>query len=295
MKKRIKNLCKAIAFPVLLVGFATGCGNGNEVVRIMEERDSLRKVSEMHDKRLSAIDELLNTINSALDSVYIEEGLLFVGDNDNVPLDKDDALRNLERYERVLRNQQERIKQLERSFFLNADYPDLQSLTEHMKMQLAEKDAQIAMLRSELSKKDVDIAKLRKQVESQRLQITQQNEAIAELDRRNERQKQALSTQDEIINSCYVLIGSKKDLERKGVVKKKKIVSDAALDKTKFGKVDIRKFREISFQAKRPRILSNMPTSAYVLTTTGKNDYVLKITDPTAFWSISNYLIIQTD
>ena len=101
--------------------------------------------------------------------------------------------------------------------------------------------------------------------------------------------------QDEIINKCYVLIGSKSDLKRKGVVRKNRLLADAALDKSKFAKVDIRKFREISFTAKRPRILTDVPQSAYTLTTTGNHNFTLRINDATAFWSISNFLVIQTD
>ncbi len=92
-----------------------------------------------------------------------------------------------------------------------------------------------------------------------------------------------------------MLIGSKKDLERKGVLRKKKLVNDAVMDKSKFAKVDVRKWNEISFEAKRPRILTNIPESSYQLTTTGKRQFKLKITDAAAFWSISSFLVIQTD
>lgn len=98
-----------------------------------------------------------------------------------------------------------------------------------------------------------------------------------------------------MLNNGYVLIGSKDDLRRKGILKNGRVISDAALDRSKFFQVDIRKWHEISFRAKKPRILTNMPASSYSLTTSGDGNFTLSITDPSDFWRISNYLIIQTN
>lgn len=303
MKDNIYKLTLLSLTAMVMAAMMTGCGNNDgKVVGIVEERDSLRVAYEAQRQRLEAIDGMLATINGALDSVAIEEGMLFTGRSKETPVSRNDVLRNLERYEQVLRQQQDKIRRLESMLSAGngtsagtAANADLQELVAHMKSQLASKDAQITQLRAELSKKDVNISQLRRQVESQRTQIARQDERIAELDRKSKAQVTALARQDEILNNCYVLIGSKSDLKRKGVVRKNRLLSDAALDKSKFAKVDIRKFREISFTAKRPRILTDIPPSAYKLTTTGDRNYTLHVTNATAFWSISNFLVIQTD
>lgn len=273
-----------------------GCGNnGGDVMKLVEERDSLKAKSEKAEQQLNAVNGMVATLNSALDSISIEEGLIFVSKDPEVQLSRADAIKNLERFEAIVRHQQERIAKLEAS--MKGQQPDanLQGLVEHMKAQIADKDAQIAQLRRQLQDKDVSIAQLRRHVETYRTQIRQQDEQIAELDRRSKSQTEALKRQDEVVNNCYVLLGSKKDLKRKGVIKKNRIVSEALMDKSKFATVDIRKWREISFEAKRPRILTNMPQSSYMLTTSGNNNFTLRITNPTTFWSISNFLVIQTD
>lgn len=285
----------ALFMPLLLLTVCGCNGRGGDVMKLVEERDSLKAKSEKAESQLNAINGMVATLNSALDSITVEEGLIFVSKDPEVQLSRADAMKNLERFEAVVRHQQKRIAELEAN--LKGQKPDenLQGLVEHMKEQIAAKDAQIAQLRQQLQDKDVSIAQLRRHVESQRTQIKQQSDAIAELDRRSKSQTEALKRQDEVINNCYVLIGSKKDLKRKGIVKKNRIVSEALMDKSKFGKVDIRKFLEISFEAKRPRILTNMPQSAYILTTSGDGNFTLRIKNPTEFWSISNFLVIQTD
>ena len=70
--------------------------------------------------------------------------------------------------------------------------------------------------------------------------------------------------------------------------------SGDALDRSKFRQVDIRKFTEITFDAKKPKVLTSAPQSTYTLTTDGKGKFILHITNPAEFWSISNFLVIQT-
>lgn len=282
----------------MCVAITVLCGcrqQGGDIMKLVEERDSLKAKAEHVEQRLSDVTGMVATLNSALDTISVEEGLLFVSRNSDAQMSRTDAIKNLERFETVVRHQQERIAQLEADLNKQGSDGGMQGLVEHMKQQIAGKDAEIANLKKELQNKDVDIAKLRRYVESQRSQIRQQNAAIAELDRRNKRQTEALVRQDAVINNCYVLIGSKKDLKRKGIVKSGKIVSDAMMDRSKFAKIDIRKWREISFEAKRPRILTSMPSASYMLTTNGKRNFTLRVTDPTQFWSISNFLVIQTD
>ncbi len=294
---RSKTFCCVIAW--IMAQILASCNSGDSsgaILKLVAERDSIKELSELQMRKLDVINEMISTINSALDSISAEENMLFVNPlASEIPISRNDALRNLERYERVLQHQQQRIASLDRNFMANGDNPEMQGMIEMMRQQLAAKDNQIAKLREELSKKNVDIARLQRQVAEQRTQIEQQTTEIEKLDQTNKAQEKALVYQDDVINSCYVILGSKKDLERRGIIKKKQMVPESALDKTKFAKVDIRKWREITFEAKRPRILTSMPTGSYSLSTNGNGTYTLRVNNPGNFWSVSNFLVIQTD
>jgi chromosome segregation ATPase len=200
------------------------------------------------------------------------------------------------RFEALLRQQSEKIKQLESQLAENKDENEQSlGLIAHLKEQLEEKNRQILQLKRELENKNVDIIRLRDQVAYQTTTITTQTATISELNQRAKRQGEALARQDAMLNNGYVLIGSKSDLTRKGILKKGKIVTDAALERSKFAKIDIREWREVTFTAKRPRILTNMPMSSYEITTTGNNSFTLTVKNPSDFWRISTYLVIQTD
>ncbi len=284
-----------VAAMLLAIGMAS-CGNSNEkVLEIIAERDSLRKMSETQSAELGNYVQMVEVFNSTLDSIAMQEGLIFVGTGET-PVTKEDVRYNLTRFETILRKQEAKIRDLEARLASDNDSTNQAlQLVSHLKKQIGIKNRQIAELKSELEKKNVTISELQQLTESQRVKIESQTVTINELSNRTRRQGEALARQDAMLNNGYVLIGSKSDLKRKGITKRGKLVANAVLDRTKFYQVDIRKWQEISFTAKRPRILTNMPASSYELTTTGDRNFTLRIINPADFWRISSYLVIQTD
>ena len=270
------------------------CGySSGDIARIVEERDSLRNAAQTQQRRISRMDEVMTAINSSIDSIAISEGRLFVSGVGETPNSKETALKNVENLAKLISEQKDKIAKLEKQINdqdEEAEQPDenISKLIANYKKQLAAKDREIASLKEQLNQKNVDIDRLR-------IQVGSQLATIIALDKQNSLKEEALKRQDAMLNQCYMIIADKKTLERNGIVKKGKIVPQGALDRTKFSKVDIRKFTELEFQAKRPRIITAMPASAYNLTTTGNGYYTLRISDPSEFWRISNYLVIQTN
>ena len=84
---------------------------------------------------------------------------------------------------------------------------------------------------------------------------------------------------------AFLLAGS-------GIFGKKKLdVSN--LNPEQFTKIDIREFQELKIAGKKPKILTQMPESSYRFDTNPDGTATLVVTDPTKFWSISNFLVIQ--
>lgn len=294
----MRNSSTFVLIPILLMGLVvvTSCGHSAvEIATIVSERDSLRQVTENQNHRLETFTEILNVVNANLDSIATQEDQLFVNlntDIENQPLTKDQLLNKVNSLDDLIQRQKKKIANLEDSIKThksryNGDDNMIEIITT-LKRQLAQKDVQIANLREVLAQKDFDIQALQETT-------TRQLNTINQLTLRNEQQQDALKRQDAALNLGYVAIGTKKELQSKGIIRKERIVAQNALDRSKFSKVDIRRFTEMSFSAKRPKILTSMPESAYELITDGNKNFTLRITNPTAFWSISNYLVIQTD
>lgn len=294
MKRRLKASAPFMVLThVILACMVTSCGySGGEIAAIVSERDSLQRLTQAQQRSLNSLDTLVSVINNGIDSVSMEEGMIFVSNEENGTPMKEDIIRKVDRLKDRLRAQRQRIERLEADLRKQAEEDQenvsLKVLLASVRERLVQKDKEINDLRAQLEAKDVDIANLQ-------TRIGLQTQTIAELNRRNTMQTEALTRQDAMLNQCYMVVGDKKLLEQKGIIRKGKLVTRSAFDRSKFTKVDIRKFSEISFPAKKPKILTTMPQDSYTLTTDGKNNFTLIVTDPTSFWSASNYLVIQTN
>ena len=110
-------------------------------------------------------------------------------------------------------------------------------------------------------------------------------------------QTDILNDQNEQLNIGYLFIGSRKELQNAGILSKNifngsKIMT-SNLNFSKFAQIDIREFSEIVCQSKHPKVLSSHPAHSYSIDKSGDGNSTLTIKDPGAFWSLSNYLIIQ--
>lgn len=287
----------AAAFALLLLALLpAGCGNNDgRMAEVEAERDSLKTLNESQRRDLSEMNVVINTINAAFDSIAAAEGMLFGDGRQEVAPTRSSVLRNLEMFEQVLQRQHAKINELDSLVAAGKASASMKSLVAHMKEQLADKDAQLSSLRSELARRNVDISRLRRQVASQRSRMAEQDATIASLGDKTERQAKALAVQDQEINNGYVIIATKAVLKEKGIARRRKIIGDGLKDLSKFTKIDIRRTTELTFTAKKPRVLTNMPQSAYTLTETAKRTYTLRITNPTLFWGASRVLVIQTN
>lgn len=269
--------------------FIVSCNNG-EMEKLVAERDSLQTAYSNSEKDLKELNSLVSDIASSLDSISLTEKALYTDkDKDGVLLDKKQILENLETFGEILARQKRRIAQLEDSL-QTVDSSKWNIIISSIRMSLEEKEQEVLSLKEELATKNKDIRNLRNKLattESEVNSVKEQNTML----------QNAIAAQDEVINECYVRIGTKKELQEAGLLKggflAKKKVNYEKLDKSTFAPVDIRKFRIIELNSKDPKILTPVPAANTYHFETENNKKVLYIDNPTEFWSVSNYLIIQ--
>lgn len=293
----MKLLTSIILSSVILILFAC-CNRGQgDVYKLVQERDSLRAVSESQYEELSQIQNVVSTLAEAIDSVQYEERTFVVGITESG--DRQLAIANLNKFESVVKSQQKRISDLENKLSqqqhdskqkpVSEDKISTQanSLISSLKAQLEQKNAIIEELRAELQKKDLDINRMK-------LVIARHENQISEMSTVNQKMANALKRSSDISNTAYVAVASKKELEKMGIIFKGKLQTKTAMDLSRFRKVDIRNFTDIEIEAKKIKFLTAMPENSYSLTTNGKNRFKLHITNTTLFWSVSNILVIET-
>lgn len=283
-----------IALFVMLSVFS--CKNEKvDMSSYMQERDSIMQENKAKTQQLDELNGVLATIATGLDSIAVQENILFTNKGrDGVMLNRQQIAANLKGMADILARQRVKIKMLQDSLAnkkSSQGVERLQKVVEFLNQQLAEKDQVIQSLRADLNNSKKDITQLRASLSDMRTKANNAEQKTKVLTK-------ALSKQDEVINECYVKIGTKKQLSAAGLLKggflQKKKVNYEDVDKSKFNAVDIRKFREITLKSSNPKILTPQPSNrSFHFEESGDGNCTLVITNPTLFWSVSNFLIIQ--
>lgn len=263
--------------------------------KYMVERDSIMQENKVKTQQLDELNNVIATIATGLDSIAIQEHILFTNKGrDGVLLNRQQIAANLKSMSEILARQRQKIQILQDSLATKKSSQGverLQKVVEFLNQQLAEKDKVIQSLRADLNNSKKDITQLRASLSDMRTRASNAEQKTKVL-------TTALAKQDEAINECYVKIGTKKQLTAAGLLKggflQKKKVSYENVDKSKFNAVDIRKFREIQLHSSNPKILTPQPSNrSFHFEDSGDGNCTLVITNPTLFWSVSNFLIIQ--
>lgn len=251
--------------------------------------DSLLVANAEKDSLLS----LINDINDGMMQIRDMEKIISASNLNNETRNKrQEIMDNMRLIQQALQDRREKLASLERRIKNSkGDNSQLQKTIDGLKKQIADQEASIARLTEELRKAHIEIQVLNTAVDS----LNVANQTITEEKVAAEEKSEQLVNE---LNTCYYVIGSKNEL------KENKIIETGFLRKTKvlegdyeinyFTKGDKRTLTEIPLHSKKAKIYTKHPEGTYEI---ADNDGVktLLITDPTRFWSLSNFLVIQID
>lgn len=273
----------------ICLGFLMACGGSGDSDALKKQVDSLQSLNAQYQGDLSNMNEYVDILAEGLDTIAKQEGTLFYSNKgkEGTMVDKAQLKKNLAAFADNLNELREKVKSLEGELSKKgANMTKLQKLIAVLNQQIEEKDAMIKRLQTEIEQKNVSIAQLRGEVSS----LSQGN---TELTEKVEAQQKQIVAQSEKMNTGYVVMGSSKILKENGIIVKGK-VNLGNLPVELFTKVDIRSFGGLQIPTGKPKMLSNVPASAYEFVKTSKTTSELHVLNPDAFWSAGKYIVIQT-
>ena len=233
------------------------------------ERDSLNQVIAQKD------DEINDMMTTLID---IEEGFREITEAQNrVTLAKSGEGTNTK--QRLIN----KLKQQVRESSIKGD--KLKKVIASLTEQMETKDKQITDLVEQLELKNIHIGELK-------YAINTLKEDAQSLQDENEAQSKTINAQDKQLNTAWFAYGTKDELKKQHILESGKVLQ-SNFNKEYFTKIDIRVDKEIKLYSKSAKLLTTHPASAYTLQQDANKQYVLRITDPQAFWSTSKYLVVQ--
>lgn len=271
----------AIAIAVLM----TACGGDNKSGSgdlAATAADSALVNEALEQQEVEEMSNVINSLSACLDSIQVQENLLFKTDEN---ASKQQVLERLRAFKDLLARKEAEISKLQANNKSNkATIANLTKVVDYLKAEINSKNKQIERLQERVQKLDGKISELAydyQMTKSERDYLSEQN-----------------YQQDKQLNQVYYIIGDKKELKELGLTERagifgKKTANMSNVDASKFIKRDMRGLSKIKIDSKSPKLLTAKPANSYTLEKNDDGTSTLTITDPKTFWSASPYLIIQ--
>ncbi|MDE6329238.1 MAG: hypothetical protein K2L83_00840 [Muribaculaceae bacterium] len=234
---------------------------------------------------------LMGDIYTGLDSINQQEGLLYnTGGGEGVDR-REEIRKNLASIRARLAANKKLLEELQAKANSSGQQNAVLNKTiDQLKARLAEQDTKIAQLTSDLEKAQTQISDLNNQVAEGTKKLDEANAATEEA------QAQTVAAENEA-NKVYYAIGTNKELKKQGLLEKKFLGSTKVLqgnfNQGYFTVADKRTLTTIPTGAKKAEIKTNMPAGSYEIVGGKDEPKTIKITNPSKFWSLSPYLVVE--
>lgn len=280
-----------IGIGVLLL---TSCA-GNQK-KIDDDSLKIAALTSQYEEATSFNDSLMllmGDIYTGLDSINMQEGLLYnmkAGDSANR---REEIRQNLSNIKARLDANRALIAKMEAQLKASGNDNSVQAKTiAQLKAHIEQQDKKIVQLES-------DLASARGQIEDLNTQVAETQEQVKAETAAKEEAQQATVAAENAANRVYYAIGTGKELKANGLLEKKFLgatkVMKGDYNEAYFTTADKRTLTMIPTGAKKMKIWSNNPQGSYEIVDNADGTKTVKITNPTAFWSITPYLIIQVN
>ena len=283
---------KKLAVLIVCAAVMASCDSfsGGSKNQLKAENDSL--LMEL-TQRNAELDEMMGTfndisegfrqINAAESRVDLQRGAVAEGSLNA----KQQIASDIEFIRKQMEENKEQIAKLQ-SMLKNSknNSAQLKRAVESLTQELVAKTQRIEELQAELASKNIRIQELDAAVSD----LSAAKETLAA---ENEAKAKTVAEQEKSLNAAWFVFGTKSELKAQKILQSGDVLKSADFNKDYFTQIDIRTTKEIKLYSKRAELLTTHPAGSYELVKDDKGQLTLKITNPTEFWSISRYLVIQ--
>ncbi len=270
--------------------------SGNDKQKLADDSARIAELSAEYAEASSFNDSLMllmGDIYTGLDSINIQEGLLYNMGNGESTNRRAEIRQNLANIKARLAANKQLLEEMEAKL-KNSDNQNgvLSKTITTLKDRISQQDSRIAQLENDLATAKVQIDTLTNQVSAAEEQT--RVEAAAK-----EAAQAATVAAENAANTVYYAIGTNKELKKNGLLEKKFLGQTKVLkgdfNESYFTKADKRDLSTIPTGSKKVKIWTNMPETSYSIVDNADGTKTIQITNPQEFWSITPFLVIQVD
>ncbi len=280
MKKILLTLTCALAL--------ASCSHSNKNSQGSEsERDSLMQVIGQKDEELNDLIGCINEIQEGFQRINEAEGRVTIATGTIENNSSKETIReNIFFIQDAMQKNRDMIAQLEQKLKTSSfNVSALEKTIASLQKEMAEKDGCIQEMIATIAEKDSIIFRQGEQIDN----LSNNVNALTE---ENREKSETVASQDKELNKAWFVFGTRAELKEQKILRHDDVLRSSDFNKNYFTEVDIRTMKEIKLYSKKAELLTNHPEGSYKLAKNQKGEYVLTITDPKKFWSVSKFLVV---
>lgn len=289
----MKKILSTAALAAILLAGATSCGN----TKLSQEDERNHRLDDSLKVALANADSLfslLYDVTAGMDQITRLEGLMGSELNNENATARENLAKQMEAVQRGLIDRRKRIEELEAKLAAtNGGSAKMKHQMDILRRQIDEQASAVSDLRAQLEAANIHIQALDSTIVSL-------NSTVDTVTAQRDKTEQELQATIAELNTVYYVIGTDKELksaniiEGGGFLRKTKILP-SDFDRSYMTRTDRRTLHEIPIDAKKAKVLTQQPQGSYQFDRLPNGNLSLVITDATAFWSVSNILVIKID
>ena len=269
--------------------------NSSKYKAVVAQRDSLAVEKQATDSNYSKTLAILNDIDAGFSEINQNESQMKVnlkGTEGTTASKKAQIGVQMQQIKESMQQNKAKIAELQKlAAKKGRANSKLLETIKRLQTEMDEKGAQIVSLQAELEQKNIKITELNTTVDTQTKNIADQQNVM-------DQQKSTIKGQDTDMNTVWYCVASNKKLQAAKIITagglfKSSKVMNTEFDKNAFTQVDLRNISSIPTNSKRVKILSQHPQNSYKLVIGADKNITIEISNPSRFWSVSKYLVVQ--
>ena len=278
---------KIVFYSLCLAAVLASCETGPSKKALLAQNDSLMYALTNRNAELDDIMSSFNEIQEGLREINEAENRVDMVSGDGGASATQRIKDDIKFISEKLKSNREQIADLEKKL-KNSSYNNtqLKKAIENLTAELAAKQLQIETLQAELAQKNIRIAELDEAV-------TDLHKNVNKMAADNEAKSKTVAEQDKALHAAWYVFGTKSELKEQKIISGGDVLTNGDFNKDYFTQIDIRSDKEIKLYSKRATLLTTHPEGSFQFVKDDKSQLTLKITNPTDFWSVSKYLVIQ--
>lgn len=284
-----------LAAMAVLACSTVACDNSKEkedqqAAQAMQEASKAELQNAIADR--DSLLGLVNQISADMDQIKRLENILSLPGDGETANSRANIRSDIASLQQTLEQRRLRLAELEEKLNKsNLTNSSLRKTIETLRMQIDSQSAEIETLRQSLEEANANIGRLNQSVDS----LTATVDTVT--GERDAARMQSVELTNEL-NTCYYVVASSKELKAHGIIEsgflRKTKLMKGDFDQAYFTVADKRDMRSLPLHSNKCKVLTNQPQGSYEIVE-ANGQKVLRITNPTAFWSLTNYLVVQID